>query len=132
MKNGWKQYPCKFQDQVHKNKLIFPAEKLYLYDSIPTGREFLQHNRFGSFAPERTNQVGQYFIDGQNYMSAVADAILAATEEIYIADWWLSPEIYLKRGSEFDEKFRLDRLLKKKAVSGKSEKVWKGFFFSKF
>ena len=89
----------------------------------------MQHNRFGSFAPERTNQVGQYFIDGQNYMSAVADAILAATEEIYIADWWLSPEIYLKRGSDFDEKFRLDRLLKKKAVSGKSEKVWKGFFF---
>ena len=126
MKNGWKQYPCKFQDQVHKNKLILPEK---FYDSISTGREFLQHNRFGSFAPERTNQVGQFFIDGQNYMSAVADAILAATEEIYIADWWLSPEIYLKRGLEFDEKFRLDRLLKKKAVSGKS---MKGFFFSKF
>ena len=116
-----------FRTRYIKTSSFFPPKKLY--NSFPTGREFLQHNRFGSFAPERTNQVGQYFIDGQNYMSAVADAILAATEEIYIADWWLSPEIYLKRGSEFDEKFRLDRLLKKKAVSGKSEKVWKGFFF---
>ena len=82
-----------------------------------TGHEFMQHNRFGSFAPERKDQVAKYFIDGQDYMSAVADAILQAQEEIYIADWWLSPEIYLKRGSEFHENMRLDRLLKKKAVS---------------
>ena len=50
-------------------------------------------------------------------MSEVADAILQAKEEIYIAGWWLSPEIYLKRGLDFDEDMRLDRLLKKKAVS---------------
>ena len=31
-------------------------------------------------------------------MSAVADALLEAKEEIFIADWWLTPEIYMKRG----------------------------------
>ena len=52
----------------------------------------------------------------QEYMTSVAEAIEAATEEIYITDWWLSPEVYLRRGLEFDENLRFDRLLAKKAV----------------
>ena len=44
-------------------------------------------------------------------------------EEVFITDWWLSPEVYLKRGEEVNEvnkeDSRLDRLLKKKAVSYK-------------
>ena len=59
-----------------------------------------------------------FFIDGQDYMNEVADALLNAKEEIFIADWWLSPEIYLKRGLDFDEELRLDRILKKKAEEG--------------
>ena len=39
-----------------------------------------------------------------------------AKEEIFITDWWLSPEIHLKRGVNFSEEFRLDKLLKKKSV----------------
>lgn len=49
-------------------------------------------------------------------MSTVADAIEAAKEEIYITDWWLSPEIYLKRRILNYEDYRLDRLLHRKAV----------------
>jgi phospholipase D1/2 len=63
-------------------------------------------------------------VDGQSYMASVAEAIMEAKEEIYIADWWLSPEIYLKRGINFDENFRIDRLLKRKAVSTKVEQLW--------
>lgn len=80
--------------------------------------EFIASHRFSSFAPERRSTPARYFIDGQDYFSAVCDAISEAKEEIFIADWWLSPEIFLKRGSEFDENLRLDRLLKKKAESG--------------
>jgi len=40
-----------------------------------------------------------------------------AKEEIFITDWWLSPEIHLKRGIGYDDSFRLDTLLKKKSVS---------------
>lgn len=50
-------------------------------------------------------------------MSAVADAIDAAKEEIFIADWWLSPEIYLKRPAVEGDYWRLDKLLQRKAVS---------------
>lgn len=50
-------------------------------------------------------------------MSAVADALEAATEEIFIADWWLSPEIYLKRPANEGDYWRLDKILERKAVS---------------
>ncbi|CAI8009389.1 Phospholipase D2 [Geodia barretti] len=53
-------------------------------------------------------------------MSDVADAILAAKDEIYITDWQFSPHILLKReGSHKNRlKWRLDYLLLKKAGEG--------------
>lgn len=50
-------------------------------------------------------------------MSAVADAIENAKEEVYITDWWLSPEIYLKRPAIVGDYWQLDKLLQRKAVS---------------
>lgn len=58
-----------------------------------------------------------WFVDGASYMNAVADALDSATEEIYIADWWLSPEIYMKRPTIDGDYWRLDRILQRKAVS---------------
>lgn len=55
-------------------------------------------------------------MDGANYMSAVADVIQNAKEEIFITDWWLSPEIYLKRPAISGDYWRLDKLLQRKAV----------------
>lgn len=50
-------------------------------------------------------------------MSAVADALEDAKEEIFIADWWLSPEIYMKRPAIHSDYWRLDNILQRKAVS---------------
>lgn len=50
-------------------------------------------------------------------MSAVADAIENAKEEIFITDWWLSPEIYLKRPAIIGDYWQLDKVLQRKAVS---------------
>lgn len=33
-------------------------------------------------------------------------------------DWWLSPELYLRRPPEKNEDFRIDRLLQRKAREG--------------
>jgi phospholipase D1/2 len=49
-------------------------------------------------------------------MEAVAKGILSAKEEIFITDWWLSPEISLIRPYN-DDSMRLDNLLGKRAVS---------------
>jgi phosphatidylserine/phosphatidylglycerophosphate/cardiolipin synthase-like enzyme len=56
-------------------------------------------------------------VDGADYMAAAADAIEKAQEEIFIADWCLSLKIYLKRPATLDRRYRLDKLLKRKAVS---------------
>jgi phospholipase D1/2 len=48
-------------------------------------------------------------------MEAVAKALLTAKDEVFITDWWLSPEIMMIRPSD-DETYRLDLLLGKIAV----------------
>ena len=40
-----------------------------------------------------------------------------AKEEIFITDWWLCPELFLKRPSD-DLQYRLDKILLKKANEG--------------
>lgn len=116
------------------------------------------------------NTIYYRFIDGDSYFSAVADALEAAQEEIFISDWWygffvhmssdaaiviedenkktqfcseklsqylvncragsfgltvmyvfftlcrLSPEIYMKRPITEGNRWRLDSILKRKAV----------------
>ena len=82
-------------------------------------KSFLGRNRFMSFAPQRAETRARWFVDGANYMSAVADVLEAAHEEIFIADWWLSPEIYMKRPVVEGERWRLDKILQRKAVRKK-------------
>ncbi|KAG6465921.1 hypothetical protein O3G_MSEX015500 [Manduca sexta] len=41
-----------------------------------------------------------------------------ARDEIFIADWWLSPEVYMKRPALDGNYWRLDMILKRKAAQG--------------
>ncbi|XP_077171610.1 phospholipase D2 isoform X2 [Paroedura picta] len=81
------------------------------------GRNFLRLHRHQGFAPVHPETPTRWFVNGAGYFAAVADALLQAKEEIFIADWWLSPEIYLKRPAQTDN-WRLDLLLKRKAEEG--------------
>ncbi|KAK4886881.1 hypothetical protein RN001_003152 [Aquatica leii] len=81
-------------------------------------KDFTLCNSRYSFAPVRNRINASWFVDGAGYMSAVADAISNAKEEIFIADWWLSPEIFLKRPALNGDYWRLDKLLKRKAKEG--------------
>ncbi|XP_078230179.1 phospholipase D2 isoform X16 [Callithrix jacchus] len=81
------------------------------------GRDFLYLHRHDSYAPPRPGTLAQWFVNGAGYFAAVADAILRAQEEIFITDWWLSPEVYLKRPAHSDD-WRLDIMLKRKAEEG--------------
>ncbi|KAI8978828.1 phospholipase D [Trametes punicea] len=73
-------------------------------------------NRFDSFAPIRLNVAAQWLVDGRDYFWNLSRAILLARETIQIHDWWLSPELQLRRPNK--ERYRLDRLLEKKAKEG--------------
>lgn len=98
-------------------KSLLPKFILIGLVSFISGLDFIQCNPHNSFAPYRTSTAASWFVDGENYMEAVANALENAQEEIFIADWWLSPEIYLKRSVVDQENWRLDKILERKAVS---------------
>ena len=74
--------------------------------------------RFESFAPVRSNVFAQWLVDGRDYMWNASRAISMAKDVIYIHDWWLSPELYMRRPAAISQKWRLDRLLQRKAREG--------------
>jgi phospholipase D1/2 len=77
-----------------------------------------ENHRFHSFAPERDGNLVKWYVDGRDYFWAVAEALEQAKETIYIADWWLSPELFLKRPPFYNQKYRLDQVLKRRAQAG--------------
>lgn len=77
---------------------------------VQTDSPWMKRHRFLSFAPIRNDAKVKWFVDGHgmydtsdhnkvlcaladqcllDYYDAIAEAILAAKSEIYIADWWL-------------------------------------------
>ncbi|CAH0059635.1 unnamed protein product [Clonostachys solani] len=77
-----------------------------------------ESNRFESFFPERDGNLIKWYVDGRDYFWAVSVALEQAKESIYIADWWLSPELFLRRPPFYNRDYRLDQLLKRKAEEG--------------
>uniref|UniRef100_A0A8C3AZZ6 Phospholipase n=1 Tax=Cyclopterus lumpus TaxID=8103 RepID=A0A8C3AZZ6_CYCLU len=77
--------------------------------------DFLKVQRFEGFAPPRENTLTKWYVNGRAYFADLADALEQAKEEIFITDWWLSPEVFLKRPAT-DNYWRLDEILKRKAV----------------
>ena len=77
-------------------------------------------HRFGSFAPIRNGSQAKWYVDGQDYMAAVADSIEAAEKEIFITDWQLNPHIFMKRPDSGVDSllWRLDKMLLRKAEQG--------------
>ncbi|KFW93020.1 Phospholipase D1 [Phalacrocorax carbo] len=81
------------------------------------GKDFLTAHRFGSYAAVQENTLAKY-VNAKWYFEDVANAMEAAKEEIFITDWWLSPEIFMKRPVVEGNRWRLDCILKRKAQQG--------------
>ncbi|GMK53499.1 hypothetical protein CspeluHIS016_0100850 [Cutaneotrichosporon spelunceum] len=75
-------------------------------------------HRFRSFAPETANNLVKWHIDGHDYFWAMSEMIDKAQHTIMILDWWLSPELQLRRPGAYYPEWRLDKLLKRKAEAG--------------
>ncbi|KFZ20382.1 hypothetical protein V501_00174 [Pseudogymnoascus sp. VKM F-4519 (FW-2642)] len=73
---------------------------------------------FQSFAPERPGNDVKWYVDGRDYYWAVSIALERAKETIYIEDWWLSPELFMRRPPCFNQEWRLDQILKRRAEAG--------------
>ena len=86
--------------------------------AMTTSSPWCQQNRFDSFAPVRTKCFAQWLVDGRDHMWVLSRALDQAKDVIYIHDWWLSPELYMRRPAAISQKWRLDRILKRKADQG--------------
>ncbi|KAG2050128.1 phospholipase D/nuclease [Suillus hirtellus] len=75
-------------------------------------------HRFDSFADQRLDNAIKWHIDGHDYMYALSEILDSAKECIFILDWWLTPELYLRRPPADHPDWRLDRLLQRKARQG--------------
>ncbi|WWC93003.1 uncharacterized protein L201_007967 [Kwoniella dendrophila CBS 6074] len=75
-------------------------------------------HRFRSFSGERDGNVVKWHVDGHDYFWAMSEMIDQAKECIMILDWWLSPELQLRRPAALFPEWRLDRLIQKKAEQG--------------
>jgi phospholipase D1/2 len=116
-------HSLKLQNSERKFKLLAKNERQlrqfessinFMLDTTPWAKP----NRFGSFAPIRANAHAQWLVDGRDYMWNVSRAINMAKDVIYIHDWWLSPQLYMRRPAAISQKWRLDRLLQRKAREG--------------
>lgn len=82
------------------------------------GKNYLRVHRFGSFAAIQENTLAKWYLNAKGYFEDVANAMEAAKEEIFITDWWLSPEIFMKRPVVEGNRWRLDCILRRKAQQG--------------
>ncbi|CAG8640514.1 2688_t:CDS:2, partial [Paraglomus occultum] len=98
--------------------LAVNAVSSLIYDEETYAEKFGKNNPHGSFAAIRENVHIKWYVDAKDYFYAISEALLSAKKEIFIGDWWLSPELYLRRPPSKNENFRLDRLLKRKAEEG--------------
>ena len=106
-----------------KLKLLARTERQYhqFHESInlmASATVWSKKQRFGSFAPVRDHVLCRWLVDGRDHMWQVSRAIDNAKSFIYIHDWWLSPELFLRRPAAASAKWRLDRLLQRKAEEG--------------
>jgi len=106
-----------------KLKLLATQERHYwqFQESINSMAEatiWSKKQRFASYAPVRHNVWCRWLVDGRDHTWQVSRAIDNAKDFVYIHDWWLSPELYMRRPAAISQKWRLDRLLQRKAQEG--------------
>ncbi|XHF99845.1 hypothetical protein AWENTII_003331 [Aspergillus wentii] len=77
-----------------------------------------ESHRYESFAPVHENNKVKWYVDALDYLWAVSIALENAKEVIYIEDWWLSPELFLRRPPFVNQEWRLDQILKRRAEAG--------------
>jgi phospholipase D1/2 len=77
-----------------------------------------ESHRYKSFAPERAGNNIKWYVDGRDYFWALSVAMERAKETIYIEDWWLSPELFLRRPPYFNQEWRVDQVIKRAAERG--------------
>ena len=60
-------------------------------------KQIVKNNKYKSFTNEKKNNYAHWFIDAKDYFEDLFQKLMDAQKTIFITDWWLSPEVWLKR-----------------------------------
>ena len=82
-----------------KFKSYFERElwKQELDKRISNFKNVIKFNQYKAYTNEKINNYAQWFIDGRDYFNDLYEKLLDAKKSIFITDWWMSPEVWLKR-----------------------------------
>ena len=105
----------KLEERSHVQKFLDVLKKLY-------AEKPKEDYSFQSYAEPVPRSKCRWFVQGRDYFWYLSDILKKAKSEIYITDWWFSPEIVLRRPlSKFESDgftWILEDLLFKKAKQG--------------
>ena len=105
-------------------KFKFEQEMLLFFHSFLSSYFFNTDKnrfRFNSFSQIHHRNKSVFYINGftePNYFNDLCDAIENSQKSILITDWWLSPELYLKRPIETHPSSQLYKVIGKAARRG--------------
>ena len=103
LRNSGKKMKLKFEESFDEdnwyNEINWRIEK-FINNVKP--------NIYHSFVNEKTDCKARWFIDGADYFADLHDRLLNAKETVFITDWWMSPEIWLKRPVNQNEYEKLE------------------------
>ena len=54
-------------------------------------------NKYNAYANAKKLNLCQWFSDGKDYFEDLFQKLMEAKSSIYITDWWMSPEVFLRR-----------------------------------
>ena len=61
----------------------------------------INNNEYNSFTSQKINCGAKWFVDGHDYFEYLHFQLMKATESVFITDWFLSPELCLKRPANY-------------------------------
>ena len=57
----------------------------------------IKNNEYKAYTNEKARNLAFWFIDAKDYFEDLYEKLMDAKESIFITDWWMSPELWLKR-----------------------------------
>ena len=84
---------------ILKFKTIFEANIWYseIKKRSDNMKKILSSNPYNAYTSMKTNNHAYWFADGESYFADLAEKLEQARETIFITDWWMSPEVWLRR-----------------------------------
>ena len=66
-------------------------------ERIKRFKQKIKNNKYKAYTNEKPNNYAHWFVDGKDYFNDLFEKLMGAQKSIFITDWWMSPEVWLKR-----------------------------------